>query len=174
MKQDFELDINILGSRLYRKAVSDYVDAKASAALYFINSILERSAKGSGKLVMIEAPSNIGRSSKPGEPPAQLTGKLRRGIRLGRTGEWEAYNFKKSITMPIEALWLEYGTAPHNISVKRRKYLRFWVDKDGTLVKRFAKEVKHPGIEPRPFILPALMRVAKQKAAKFGNKNAKK
>lgn len=51
------------------------------------------------------------------------------------------------------AAWVELGTRPHIIRIRRARFLR-WVQVDGRV--RFAKQVYHPGTPSQPFLRPAL------------------
>jgi len=53
---------------------------------------------------------------------------------------------------PGKFKYTEYGTMPHTIKAKEGKSLH-WIDEDGK--DRFAKKVKHPGIQPTYFIRTA-------------------
>jgi hypothetical protein len=65
------------------------------------------------------------------------------------------------------AVYLEYGTRPHDIRPRRRKALRFaakgqpvrltGAPKKGSAVV-FAKVVRHPGTQPYPFMRPSAER----------------
>ena len=50
---------------------------------------------------------------------------------------------------------VEYGTKPHTIRPKKAKLL-VWKDKDSKKIHT-AKEVKHPGTKPQPFLEPAYL-----------------
>lgn len=50
------------------------------------------------------------------------------------------------------AIMLEFGTAPHPIFPKRKKFLR-WEDPSG---EHFAIYVRHPGFPAKPHIRPAI------------------
>lgn len=60
----------------------------------------------------------------------------------------------------------EFPGRPIVITPKRAKYLRF-TTKDGRVV--FAKRVVNPGMAPRPFMRPALERIALPFANNIGN-----
>lgn len=88
--------------------------------------------------------------------------------KLSRLYKSHTYKLRESITAKATAntatvqaaakyaSWVENGTAPHSISARRKKALRFV--QNGQV--RFARQVKHPGSKPRPF-----MREAQEKAA---------
>lgn len=52
----------------------------------------------------------------------------------------------------LVGLFMEEGTAPHVIKPKNKKALRFTIG--GKTI--FAKQVNHPGIEPRPTVQPTV------------------
>lgn len=63
------------------------------------------------------------------------------------------------IYMPEYALYVEFGTKPHVIRPKLKKALKFESGKKARLESGksdknivFAKEVRHPGTKPQPFI----------------------
>lgn len=69
--------------------------------------------------------------------------------------------FKKSVLVtsshksgePVAA-WVEFGTAPHIITPKTKKVLR-WFDGDTAI---FAKKVRHPGTKPNPYFRRGITR----------------
>lgn len=54
------------------------------------------------------------------------------------------------ISMPYYGYYVEFGTPPHTIRAKNKKYL-YWEGADHPI-----KEVHHPGTRPQPFIRNAL------------------
>ena len=81
------------------------------------------------------------------------TGRLRNSIKVRADGEGLV------IWMVEYGKFIEFGTPPHIIRPKNKKALRFEVGKVARLSGKksgknivFAKEVKHPGSRPNPFI----------------------
>ena len=70
------------------------------------------------------------------------TGRLRNSIKV------ESTNKGIVITIVDYAMFVEFGTPPHLIKPKNKKSLKFKGDAGDV----FAKEVKHPGTRPNPFI----------------------
>jgi len=64
------------------------------------------------------------------------------------------------ITMLDYGKYVEFGTPPHIIRPKNRKALKFEINRKKRLEEGgkpnevFAKEVRHPGTRPQPFIRP--------------------
>lgn len=84
-------------------------------------------------------------------------GSLKQGIRTRvsriRKQITVASTHKSGLPVPV---FVEFGTAPHKITPKTKKVLR-WVDKDtGRTV--FAKEVNHPGTKPQPYMRRGIAR----------------
>lgn len=69
-------------------------------------------------------------------------GRLKASIKV------EVVGGKIVITMVDYAIYVEYGTEPHIIRPKTKKALKFKVN----TVDVFAKQVRHPGTDPNPFI----------------------
>jgi len=92
-------------------------------------------------------------ASAAGEPPHTRSRRLLRSI----TSELDRQPVPilRVGTNVKYAKWLELGTGPYTIHAKSGKMLR-WKGDDGEW--HFAREVHHPGIAPRPFLRPALMR----------------
>lgn len=66
-----------------------------------------------------------------------------------------------NISMLDYGVYVEFGTPPHVIRPKNRKSLKFEAGRKARLESGgknpnmvFAKEVKHPGTRPQPFIRP--------------------
>lgn len=95
-------------------------------------------------------------ASAPGEPPHRRSGRLRRSIahELHRL----PFPILRVGTNVKYASALELGTGPYIIRPVKAKMLA-WKTPDGQW--HFAKQVHHPGMAPRPFLRPALMRVKK-------------
>jgi len=81
------------------------------------------------------------------------TGRLKNSIKVRET------NYGIVIWMADYGRFVEFGTLPHIINPKDKKALKFEVGKKERLGKKgqkarfvFAKEVKHPGTRPNPFI----------------------
>ena len=72
------------------------------------------------------------------------TGKLRSSIHTKSVSPTHS----QAIAGAKHASWVENGTKPHFIRPRRKKWLRF--EQNGAI--RFAKEVRHPGTAPRPFM----------------------
>lgn len=51
-------------------------------------------------------------------------------------------------------LFMEVGTRPHKIYPRPPRTMLRWIAEDGT--PRWAREVKHPGTKPMPYLRPAL------------------
>lgn len=78
------------------------------------------------------------------------TGLLASGIKISTSGKGGTVIAKVKLTGKHAYLgnWMEYGTGAHRIVAKDNGWLYL-----GGL---FAKSVEHPGIAPRPFMVPAL------------------
>ncbi len=76
------------------------------------------------------------------------TGRLKNSIKVKVTGNGIV------IWMVDYGLYVEFGTPPHLIKPKNKKALKFKKGKKGKAI--FAKEVKHPGTRPNPFIRNAI------------------
>jgi len=78
------------------------------------------------------------------------TGHLQQSIRpdLTKVNEGKA----EIVADASYALFVEFGTRPHEIRPKRRSSLR-WATDEGVF---FAKLVHHPGSKPYPFFRPAI------------------
>lgn len=77
------------------------------------------------------------------------TGNLRRSTQHYTKGSKEA-----GVAARGAPYWwhVEYGTAPHVITPKKSKALRFQIGKDEV----YAKKVQHPGTAPNPFVKRAV------------------
>jgi len=73
------------------------------------------------------------------------TGKLRKSIKKSASGLEDRF----TPTAPY-AIFVEEGTAPHEIVPVNAKALRFTVAGHGKFI--FAKRVNHPGTAPQPFV----------------------
>jgi hypothetical protein len=89
-------------------------------------------------------------ASKPGQPPAKRTGRLRQRIVSRRMGLTAA----KVVSSAKYAAWLELGTPGGKIIVPKTKKVLSWIGPDGK--RRFARKVKQGAIQPRPHLRPAL------------------
>lgn len=88
-------------------------------------------------------------SSSPGTPPHERTGKLMQSIRWVKQGRYTRH-IGSSYKV---AYYMEFGTSgPYRISARRRGFLSF----PGRMGQVYIKSVVHPGVRPRPFLLPAL------------------
>jgi HK97 gp10 family phage protein len=78
------------------------------------------------------------------------TGQLAAGIKISTGGKGGTVIAKVKLTGKHAFLgpWMEYGTAAHRIVAKGDGWLFFG--------GAFAKAINHPGIQPRPFMAPAL------------------
>ena len=82
-------------------------------------------------------------------------GSLKKGIRVRRR------RIRQEITVasthesgePVP-VWVEFGTAPHIITPKTKKVLRWF---DGNMAI-FAKKVRHPGTKPNPYFRRGITR----------------
>lgn len=89
------------------------------------------------------------------------TGRLRSSLKI-------IYRNKILIISGVDyILHIEFGTKPHIIRPKTKKSLKFEVGKKARLGRKegpdkalvvFAKEVKHPGTKPNPFIRDTVFR----------------
>ena len=82
------------------------------------------------------------------------TGRLRNSIVMQGEGSFKIVAEAKA---PY-AGFVEYGTRPHEIRPRRRRFLRFTVD--GKVV--YATRVHHPGTSPKPYWRPALEHAAEK------------
>jgi len=89
-------------------------------------------------------------TSRTGELRSSIKTFVVGGITMGYVGSVVAY--------ARHAAMVEYGTKPHVIAARRKKFLRFEVG--GNVL--FRRAVNHPGTFPRPF-----MRAAQLKAQPF-------
>ena len=76
------------------------------------------------------------------------TGRLKNSIKVEIVGS------DIIIDMVDYALYVEFGTPPHIIRPKNKKALHWKTGKPGSPGREdvFAKEVRHPGTRPNPFI----------------------
>ena len=114
-----------------------------------------------GRMVVARIQRSMGSSpSQPGQPPGRVTSSYARRM------DSEVSQKKGSMVVRVgtndkRGPWLELGTGsrardggePYIIRPKRRKALRFTVG--GRVV--FARQVVHPGIHPRPHIVPGVL-----------------
>ena len=77
------------------------------------------------------------------------TGNLRRSTQHYTKGSKEAGVSARGAPYWVD---IEYGTAPHVITPKKAKALRFQIGKDEV----YAKKVQHPGTAPNPFVKRAI------------------
>lgn len=77
------------------------------------------------------------------------TGNLRRSVQHFTKGSKEAGVSARGAKYWVD---IEYGTAPHVITPKKSKALRFQIGKDEV----YAKKVQHPGTAPNPFVKRAV------------------
>lgn len=77
------------------------------------------------------------------------TGNLRRSVQHFTKGSKEAGVSARGAKYWVD---IEYGTAPHVITPKKAKALRFQIGKDEV----YAKKVQHPGTAPNPFVKRAV------------------
>lgn len=99
---------------------------------------------GASKELLPEAQANLMAAG------AVETGELINGLKVGtkaKGGQAIAY-VKAGGKHAHLAHWIEFGTRPHNIRAKIGGFLSF--------LGRFATEVMHPGMKPRPFMRPTL------------------
>lgn len=83
------------------------------------------------------------------------TGNLRRSVFVRNAEEVSSTTISAFVGVGSEAPYgkiLELGSRPHEIVPNRAKVLRFVVD--GKTV--FARRVQHPGMPPKPFLIPSL------------------
>lgn len=86
------------------------------------------------------------------------TGNLRRTINhFAKPKESGVYTKAKYWVM------VEYGTKPHNITPKNPKGFLAWKTKGGKGEWVRAKQVRHPGNEPNPFVKRSLNKVRSQR-----------
>ena len=78
------------------------------------------------------------------------TGLLRGGVKVSTGGRGGTVVAKIKVTgkHAFVAPWLEYGVGAHQIAAKKGGWMAF--------AGVSAKSVQHPGIQPRPFMRPAL------------------
>lgn len=79
----------------------------------------------------------------------KLTGVLAAGVKVASAGKGGRVIGTVKLTGKHAFIgpWLEYGVAAHQITAKGGGWLFFGA---------FAKSVQHPGLQPRPFMRPAL------------------
>lgn len=80
------------------------------------------------------------------------SGKTRRGVRT------RVLKLKSGVKLRVTnvaktARWLEFGTRPHTITARRKRFLSFFWAKAGGRV--FFKKVRHPGTKPYRFMQAA-------------------
>lgn len=80
------------------------------------------------------------------------TGQLAAGLKISTSARGGQVTAKIKATGPHAFLapWMEYGTGAHRIVPKDDGGFLLFADV-------FSKEVEHPGIRPRPFMVPALV-----------------
>jgi hypothetical protein len=89
-------------------------------------------------------------ASKPGQPPAKRTGRLRQRIVSRRMGLTAA----KVVSSAKYAAFLELGTPGGKIIVPKTKKVLSWIGPDGKRI--FRRKVVQGAIQPRPHLRPAL------------------
>lgn len=121
-------------------------------------NVLRGALRAGAKVILMEA-RRLAPVGPPNSENARLyggyEGALRDSIRVGATskrGRITAYvkaggKSAKTKADVYYAHFLEYGTAAHKITAAKGGWLFFG---------KFAKAVMHPGIQPRPFMRPAL------------------
>lgn len=122
---DFEIRFDASGFRTWLRRASDMMQANARQAL------------GQGVALALA-------HAKATQKFKDRTGALRRSITRGQKSTWS--HFIKA-SAPY-AHYVEYGTKPHPIEVRRRQALRFV--QSGAV--RFARRVNHPGTKPTHFM----------------------
>jgi HK97 gp10 family phage protein len=76
-----------------------------------------------------------------------ISGRLAGSLKVGTSAE--RGGARASVyTRDFKAMWVEWGTRPHTITVRRERALNF-----GSAVVHSAH---HPGADPHPFLLPAM------------------
>lgn len=73
-----------------------------------------------------------------------------------------ASTHKSGLPVPV---FVEFGTAPHKITPKTAKALR-WIGDSGDVI--FAKRVFHPGTTPNPYMRRGVNRAIKKAGKAFG------
>lgn len=121
--------------------LGDLLRKEIPARLEIVGSFLESEIKRSFR----SSPS------APGGPPGVLTGRLRDSIEH----EVEGNRVRIGTNVPY-GVHLELGTHDYEIVPKREGGVLVFQGKDGNLV--FVRRVHHPGIRPRPFLRPALLK----------------
>lgn len=103
-------------------------------------NVLRGALRAGAKLVQEAAKANAPKD----------TGQLAAGIKVGTKAKGGRVIANVKLTGPHAFIgpWLEYGVAAHQITAAKGGWLFF----GGS----FAKSVDHPGIQPRPFMRPAL------------------
>lgn len=102
------------------------------------------------------------------------TGNLGRTIRLGQVTDNDAQILAGGIGGVGYAQAVEYGTRPHEI-VPRYKSALAWGGsrrlsgnlKSGSGATVFAKRVRHPGTQAKPYLRPAVEEVVAEHGAEF-------
>lgn len=118
------------------------------------NNILRGALRAGAKVVQEEAKRNA---------PVD-TGKLRDGIKVGSRKKGGIVTASVKTTGPhgFLANWMEFGVAAHTIVAEKGGFL--FVDND-----TFAQSVEHPGLQPKPFMRPALEGKATEATVATGN-----
>ena len=166
------------GKKVFTLATKANVEAMHTAALLLQKDIKTHFTGGGPGAVAAEKARRAaggkmrtgGKSpaSRPGQPPAIQSGILRASIMtdvtvvggvnvIGKVGPDVDYIAAKAPTGTDVnyGLYMEIGTVPHTIRVKKAKVLS-----DGSTF--FGKQVSHPGTAPRPFLRPALKRTRRK------------
>lgn len=104
-------------------------------------NVLRGGLRAGAKVVLPEAKANAPKD----------TGQLAAGLKISTTSRRGRVTAKIKATGPHAYLapWMEYGTGAHSIVPKDGGFLLF--------ANIFTRKVEHPGIRPRPFMLPALV-----------------
>lgn len=83
------------------------------------------------------------------------SGRLKKSIkvkkdRFNRSNKTQTYTIGPSGAGAYIARFIEYGTSGHVVKIKSKKVLA--ISKTGEV---FGREIKHPGVQAKPFIRPA-------------------
>lgn len=107
-------------------------------------NVLRGAIRAGAKPVQAEAKANAPKD----------TGQLADGIKIRTGSRHGTVTARVRLTGPHAFIgpWLEFGTQAHRIVAKDGGWLFFG--------GAFAKAIEHPGIRPRPFMLPALINQA--------------
>lgn len=116
--------------------------------------LAERALEANVRAALVASAVGVANQARTSHEYKDRTRTLTNSIHSGRlSGSWTSGTLTVTVIADAgHAAPIEYGSRPHEIRPRRRKYLRFVVG--GRTV--FAKRVHHPGTRPYEFLAKAL------------------